>query len=105
MNAGLAKYFSASKVKEAMFNMKPLESFGSNGFLYAFYQNHWEIVRPRACAAILEALNDGIWFENLNDTHIALIPKTKSPYKVTEFRPISFCNVFTKSLLKCWPIC
>lgn len=36
----------------------------------------------------------------LNDTHICLIPKTKNPQKVTEYRPISLCNVIYRILAK-----
>lgn len=36
----------------------------------------------------------------LNDTHICLIPKTKNPQKVTEYCPISLCNVIYRILAK-----
>lgn len=38
----------------------------------------------------------GIIPPKFNDTHIVLIPKTKNPRKVTEYRPISLCNVVYK---------
>ena len=44
----------------------------------------------------MDFLNHGITPPNFNDTHIVLIPKVKNPRKITEYRPISLCNVIYK---------
>ena len=38
--------------------------------------------------------------KELNSTYIALIPKTKNPENVTDFHPISLCNVLYKLISK-----
>lgn len=42
---------------------------------------------------MLHILNEGGNLTPLNHTYIALISKVKKPRKMTEFRPISLCNV------------
>ena len=49
---------------------------------------------------MLQALNSGIVPESLNSTFISLIPKVKNPKKISEFRPMSLCNVVYKLIAK-----
>jgi hypothetical protein len=48
----------------------------------------------------LDFLNNGIFDKSINDTYITLIPKVKKPTKITEYRPISLCNVLYKLIAK-----
>ena len=49
---------------------------------------------------VLSCLNSGIILRNINNTHIALIPKTKDPELITQYRPIILCNVLYKIISK-----
>lgn len=49
---------------------------------------------------VLNALNIGVVLELLNFTFISLIPKIKYPKKVSDYRPISFCNIIYKLISK-----
>ena len=45
-------------------------------------------------------LNDNVSPVALNKTNIALVPKVKNPQRMSEYRPISLCNVLYKILSK-----
>ena len=57
-------------------------------------------MRTEVCYTLLEVLNSGNLPFDLNLTHVALIPKKKNPIFVTDFRPISLCNVLYKLISK-----
>ena len=50
--------------------------------------------------AVLDYLNNGIMMPDINYTQIVLVPKIKSPEKMTDFRPINLCNVIYKIISK-----
>lgn len=48
----------------------------------------------------LKVLNKGYMMEDLNKTYVVLILNINSPKKVTDFRPVSLCNVVYKIIMK-----
>ena len=42
---------------------------------------------------VLDFLYNGNMLPDINHTDIVLIPKVKNPKRISEFRPISLCNV------------
>ncbi|XP_042988614.1 uncharacterized protein LOC122316144 [Carya illinoinensis] len=100
MNERLSRRFTAIEVEQAVKQMAPLKAPSPDGFGPCFYQNHWGIVSEEVIKAALAILNGSPLDHNLNYTYLALIPKTKSPRKVTEYRPISLCNVLYKIVSK-----
>ena len=61
-----------------------------------FYQKFWSLSGDCVTQAVLNFLNHGITPSDFNDTHIVLIPEVKNSRKITEYRPISLCNVIYK---------
>jgi hypothetical protein len=96
INAEFLKPFVAEEVVMALGQMHPLKSLGPDGFSACFYQRSWDTVKKEVCKSVLDFLNHGIFDPSINCTHIALIPKIKSPISLTDYRPISLCNVLYK---------
>ena len=69
---------------------------GPDGMNALFYQKIWHVVGKDVVTAVLDFLNDGILLPALNHTDIVLIPKVKISEKMSDFRPISLCNVIYK---------
>ena len=96
----LSQEFSAEEVKTALFQMGPTEAPRPDGMNALFYQKFWQIVGDTVVHAVLDYLNCGHMVPEINFTHIVLIPKIKSPQKISDFRPISLCNVIYKIISK-----
>ncbi|KAL0432093.1 UNVERIFIED_CONTAM: hypothetical protein Sradi_0835300 [Sesamum radiatum] len=73
--------------------MEPFKSPGPDGMPHLFYQKYWSIVGADICASVFHFLNNGYIDPLANFTHIVLIPKCPDPSDMTQFRPISLCNV------------
>ncbi|KAK9995768.1 hypothetical protein SO802_020454 [Lithocarpus litseifolius] len=96
MNASLIKEFQAGEVYRALKQMYPLKAPSPDGMPPLFFQHFWSLAGSTVTKTVLDFLNFGISPPKFNETHIVLIPKTKNPVRVTEFRPISLCNVIYK---------
>ncbi|XP_059458992.1 uncharacterized protein LOC132188495 [Corylus avellana] len=79
MNGRLLQPFSANEMRIALFQMAPLKAPGPDGLTVGFFQKPWNTVGPEVSKAILHTLECGLIPNDLNDTFIALIPKSKNP--------------------------
>ncbi|KAL5550690.1 hypothetical protein UlMin_000866 [Ulmus minor] len=100
LNEQLEQVFEAEDVKTAVFQMAPTKIPGPDGMSAIFYQKFWPIVGEEVTAACLGFTNGGLSLGSINETIITLLPKIKNPTRITEFRPISLCNVLYKIISK-----
>ncbi|KAK4387746.1 putative mitochondrial protein [Sesamum angolense] len=92
----LLQPFTVPEVTKALFHMAPLKSPGPDGMSPIFFQKFWSIVNTDVVTCVLNLLNSHVMPPTLNATNIVLIPKCKHPEHLSQFRPISLCNVVYK---------
>ena len=101
MNTELLKTYSKEKVDVSIKQMAPLKAPGPDRVPPPppfFYQSFWQNVGLEVFEAVLSCLNSGTL--PINHTFITLIPKVGNTESVSEFRPISLCNLLYKIISK-----
>ena len=96
----LSSDVTADEIKIAVFQMGPTKAPRPDGMNAFFYQKFWHIVGENVVNAMLDYLHSGVMGLNINHTNIVLIPKIKSTERMSDFRPISLCNVIYKIISK-----
>ena len=96
MNASLCAPYTNEEVKIALFQMFPTKAPGPDGFPAHFYQRHWDVCGEEVTKIILSIVRGEESPECINDTVLVLIPKVTSPTALSQYRPISLCNVLYK---------
>ncbi|KAL0444001.1 UNVERIFIED_CONTAM: LINE-1 retrotransposable element O protein [Sesamum latifolium] len=96
MAEDLQRPFMEIEVTTTLFSMSPLKSPGPDGMPPHFFQKFWHIVKPDILACVLNFLNHHVLPIGFNDTNIVLIPKCKQPRSLSQYTPISLCNVVYK---------
>ena len=84
----------------ALQQMHPTKAPVPDGMSTIFFQKYWDIVGNDITCMVLNVLNSSMSMVEINRTNIALVPKTRNPTKMIEFRPISLCNVIYKLISK-----
>lgn len=88
------------EIKKAIFQMKPLKAPGPDGLQPVFFQKIWQEIGDSLCLFVKECYSSGNFPSDYNKVLITLIPKIDSPRFVSDFRPISLCNVSYKTPTK-----
>lgn len=68
-----------------------------DGFGASFFRTFWSTVKGEITAAIAFGFSTNHFPCSWKKTIIALVPKTESPAKASEFRPISLCSFLYKT--------
>ena len=99
-NVMLTAPFTSMEIKDVVFSMHPDKAPGPDGMNSAFFQHYWHILGQDVCTACLSFISNCAIPEEINATHIVLIPKKKQIENMGDLRPISLCNVIYKIIAK-----
>ena len=97
MNTFLRRPFNVDEIKLALASMGDLKAPGPDGMPAIFFKRFWDLVGPKVRQEILGVLNGGPFPSGWNKTVIVLIPKVLNPERIKDLRPISLCNLSSKS--------
>ncbi|GJR88548.1 RNA-directed DNA polymerase, eukaryota, reverse transcriptase zinc-binding domain protein [Tanacetum coccineum] len=96
----MIKEVTEEEIKPAVFDITDDKAPGPDGFTFKFFKKSWGIIKQEFCAAVKELFVSGKLLRVVNDTLISLIPKSLTPQKVSDYRPIACCNVVYKCISK-----
>jgi hypothetical protein len=89
------------EIKSAINGMPKENASGPDGFIGAFYQKCWDIVKGEVIMAVLQLCQfSGSTFNLLNTAHIVLLRKKEQALKIREYRPISLMHSLAKIFSK-----
>lgn len=100
-NVKLCAPFTDKEIADALFQIGPLKAPGPDGYPARFFQRNWSTLKDDVLAAVKDFFRTGIMPEGVNSTCIVLIPKISNPARMSDYRPISLCNVIYKVISKC----
>ncbi|KAK5833739.1 hypothetical protein PVK06_017593 [Gossypium arboreum] len=100
MNSFLNSELTNDEIIRAFKQMDPRQSLEIDGLSRSFFKEHWSLVGNdvlRMCRDVLKGKKN---VDCINDTLLVMTPKTKNPYEMKNFCPISLCRVIYKIISK-----
>ena len=100
MNNMLLAEYTREEVRKALFQIGDLKAPGPDGLQAIFFKRFWHIVGEELTYEVLDAIRHRKIPTGWNSTNVTLIPKVNSLEVITQYRPISLCNVVYKTISK-----
>ncbi|GKB70529.1 putative RNA-directed DNA polymerase, eukaryota, reverse transcriptase zinc-binding domain protein, partial [Tanacetum coccineum] len=91
---------SREEIKSVFFAMNDDKAPRPDGFSSKFFKASWFVIGDEVYTAIGDFFKNGRLLKEVNATIIVLVPKSQTPQKVSDFRPILCRNVLYKAITK-----
>ncbi|KAL0297497.1 UNVERIFIED_CONTAM: hypothetical protein Sradi_6801800 [Sesamum radiatum] len=98
--SNLCRAVTPAEVKTAVFQISDNKAPDPDGYTLCFFKKAWNIMGDLVCRSVMDFFRSGRMLRQLNHTIIALVPKSKHSPSITDYRPISCCNVIYKVITK-----
>lgn len=96
----LEKLPTEQEIFWALNALGPMKAPGPDGVNAALVQQQWKAFGPTVVNEVMLFFQTGQMKPNIAHSNLVLIPKIDMPTKVSEFRPISVCNLLYKIISK-----
>ena len=73
---------------------------GPDGFPLEFFTKNWNVVGEHVTRTVLDFFESGRLLKEVSNTILALVLKCANPSTLSDYRPISCCNVLYKCITK-----
>ncbi|PKU68127.1 Putative ribonuclease H protein [Dendrobium catenatum] len=100
LSYNLVSPLTFDEVRKAVFDGNENSAPGPDGFSYAFYRKTWHIIGLQVYNAVGNFFSSGSLPKGVKATAITLIPKCSHASNITDYRPISLCNILYKIVAK-----
>lgn len=92
--------FSIQEIKDAVWNCGGDKAPGPDGFTFKLFKKHWDVIGGDVISYVKEFEASGVIPKGCNSSFITLIPKSRDPLTLNDFRPISLIGCQYKIIAK-----
>ncbi|KAJ3687164.1 hypothetical protein LUZ61_016328 [Rhynchospora tenuis] len=89
-----------SEITQTLFSLSPDRAPGPDGINARFIQSNWHTLKPMVLQQVHQFFSTKTMDKDIAKSNLILIPKKDYPQLVSDYRPISVCNVIYKIISK-----
>ncbi|KAJ1688151.1 hypothetical protein LUZ63_019541 [Rhynchospora breviuscula] len=92
--------FTEAEILRAVREIPSGKATGPDGYPIEFFKRAWETIKGDVLPAFMAFQDGTLNLRKLNKASITLVPKKRNPMEISDYRPISVINTFSKIISK-----